>query len=233
MICANECLNTPFFGNEGAHLTMSPQKSTAFGRFPPYISSSGDAPASASSSWKEPAPSGTSSTTSSSTMSTSLAQRPAMEMYKGHKVVAMPSSSFNGMSVRDVVSSRTNFNPDRQRSLSAGRATTRSRDIVQEVYDRMGVSRPATTDPFDDTNGDKDASFDSPRGRSSAPNNVREAMLVQRNRQQTSFPNGTRQQRLCPVLGDPVLSREVVLWKDDGLRHHPQPMISPSLLPSK
>lgn len=65
------------------------------------------------------------------------------ELYKGHKVVAMPSSGGDGepLSVRDVVNTRTAFDPNRPRSKSAGRATTRSRDIVQEVYDRMGVSR--------------------------------------------------------------------------------------------
>ena len=55
----------------------------------------------------------------------------------------MPSSGGDGepLSVRDVVNTRTAFDPNRPRSKSAGRATTRSRDIVQEVYDRMGVSR--------------------------------------------------------------------------------------------
>ena len=54
-------------------------------------------------------------------------------LYNGHKVVAMPS--LGGMSVQKVVTSR-----NETRSRSAGR-TPRSRDIVQEVYDRMGVSR--------------------------------------------------------------------------------------------
>lgn len=77
------------------------------------------------------------------------------DMYKGHKVVVMPA--------RDVVSSHNTFNGDRPRSLSAGRAQTRSRDIVQEVYDRMGVSRDASADAFSPT-----------RGRSTAPQPGRE-----------------------------------------------------------
>ena len=67
------------------------------------------------------------------------------DMYKGHKVVVMPSSTLN---VRDVVSSRNTLNGERPRSLSAGRAQLRSRDIVQEVYDRMGVSRDAPAEAF-------------------------------------------------------------------------------------
>ena len=78
------------------------------------------------------------------------------DLYSGHKVVAMPS--LGGKSVREVVSSReppiTNTRraatPSQQRSRSAGRTPqSKSRDIVQDVYDRMGVSR-------DDLGGDKD-----------------------------------------------------------------------------
>ena len=70
--------------------------------------------------------------------------------YEGHKVVAMPS--LGRKSVREVVSSREppspsvvrrSTTPGQQRSRSAGRAPQgkSSRDIVQDVYDRMGVSR--------------------------------------------------------------------------------------------
>jgi hypothetical protein len=63
----------------------------------------------------------------------------------GHKVVAMPST----LNVQEVVSSRNGtFNANRPRSLSAGRAATRPRDIVQEVYDRIGVSRDAPAEAF-------------------------------------------------------------------------------------
>lgn len=88
----------------------------------------------------------------------------------GHKVVAMPTSSLS-MSVRDAVSSRSTFNPDRPRSLSAGRATTRSRDIVQEVYDRMGVSRGG---PIEDTQANENTYSPERRGCSSAPQRRRE-----------------------------------------------------------
>lgn len=75
------------------------------------------------------------------------------DMYKGHKVVAMPASGSSDsapLSIRDIVTSPRAFDPNRPRSLSAGRATTRSRDIVQEVYDRMGVNRGGT-EPFDES----------------------------------------------------------------------------------
>lgn len=67
------------------------------------------------------------------------------DWYHGHKVVAMPSSAFGGMSIREVVSSRnendqTHGNRPR-RSNSLGRQPVRpGRDIIQDVYDRMGVS---------------------------------------------------------------------------------------------
>lgn len=80
------------------------------------------------------------------------------DLYNGHKVVAMPS--LGGKSVREVVSSREppaptvvrrSVTPGQQRSRSAGRAPQgkSSRDIVQDVYDRMGVSR-------EDLGGDAD-----------------------------------------------------------------------------
>ena len=90
-------------------------------------------------------------------------------MYKGHKVVAMPSG--NALSVRDMVSSRSAFDPNRPRSLSAGRATTMSRDIVQEVYDRMGV--PRSSEPFDEAPQNLSIEKDS-RGRFSAPQRRRD-----------------------------------------------------------
>lgn len=95
------------------------------------------------------------------------------DMYKGHKVVAMPSSGSGGeaLSVRDMVSSRSTFDPNRPRSLSAGRATTRSRDIVQEVYDRMGVNRGS--EPQYDEAPQNDKGSDS-RGRSATPGRGRE-----------------------------------------------------------
>jgi hypothetical protein len=69
------------------------------------------------------------------------------ELYHGHKVVAMPSSAFGGMSVGAVVSSentdhRASTPRRRSRSRSIGRkgSVSRSRDIVQDVYDRMGVN---------------------------------------------------------------------------------------------
>ena len=63
-------------------------------------------------------------------------------MLKGHEVVVMPNSALEGMCVRDLVSSRDDDQPQRKprRSLSLGRTVSRSRDIVQDVYDRMGVS---------------------------------------------------------------------------------------------
>lgn len=80
------------------------------------------------------------------------------DLFNGHKVVAMPS--LGGKSVREVVSSREppaptvvrrSVTPGQQRSRSAGRAPQgkTSRDIVQDVYDRMGVSR-------EDLGGDAD-----------------------------------------------------------------------------
>jgi hypothetical protein len=76
------------------------------------------------------------------TMATTLTND---QLYHGHKVVAMPSSACGGMSVRNVVSSK---NTDylatsprcRSRSRSSRGSVSRSRDIVQDVYDRMGVN---------------------------------------------------------------------------------------------
>ena len=78
------------------------------------------------------------------------------DWYHGHKVVAMPSSAFGGRSIREVVSSRNNEHHHhhhhlslqhdhrpRQRSSSLGRKPMiggERRDLVQDVYDRMGVS---------------------------------------------------------------------------------------------
>lgn len=66
------------------------------------------------------------------------------DWYDGHKVVAMPSSAFGGMSIREVVSSRNESEQSSnrpRRSSSLGRQPARpGRDIIQDVYDRMGVS---------------------------------------------------------------------------------------------
>lgn len=70
------------------------------------------------------------------------------DWYHGHKVVAMPSSAFGGKSIREVVSSR-NENDQQQpqqrprRTNSLGRqpmVRPGGRNLVQDVYDRMGVS---------------------------------------------------------------------------------------------
>lgn len=57
----------------------------------------------------------------------------------------MPSSAFGGMSIREVVSSRNENDQSHgnrpRRSNSLGRQPVRpGRDIIQDVYDRMGVS---------------------------------------------------------------------------------------------
>lgn len=66
------------------------------------------------------------------------------DWYHGHKVVAMPSSAFGGKTIREVVSSRNEHEQhDRpRRSSSLGRPSSggERRDLVQDVYDRMGVS---------------------------------------------------------------------------------------------
>ena len=64
------------------------------------------------------------------------------DLLKDHEVVVMPNSALGGMSVRDLLSSQDDDQPQHQprRSRSAGRTVSRSRDIVQDVYDRMGVS---------------------------------------------------------------------------------------------
>jgi len=106
---------------------------------------------------------------------------PGADMYKGHKVVAMPSSTGEAapapaptvLSVRDVVTNRGAFDPNRPRSLSAGRATTRSRDIVQEVYDRMGVNRGG--EAFDEAPHNNNEKGSDPRGgRAATPGRGRE-----------------------------------------------------------
>jgi hypothetical protein len=63
------------------------------------------------------------------------------DLVKGHQIVVMPNSALGGMTVRDLVSSRDGDQPQHKprRSRSAGRTVSRSRDIVQDVYDRMGV----------------------------------------------------------------------------------------------
>lgn len=70
------------------------------------------------------------------------------DWYHGHKVVTMPSSAFGGKCVREVVTSKNetssnNKNKDlrHHRSNSLGRAPVRpGQDIIQDVYDRIGVS---------------------------------------------------------------------------------------------
>jgi hypothetical protein len=80
------------------------------------------------------------------------------DLFSGHKVVAMPSPG--GNSVREIVSSREPASGgnrrtgtptgSRPRSRSAGRAPqSTARDIVQEAYDRMGVSREDLTGDAD------------------------------------------------------------------------------------
>jgi hypothetical protein len=70
------------------------------------------------------------------------------DVYNGHRVVAMPH--LGGKSVREVVSSREpppvsasrRTATPTQRSSSVGRASSsKARDLIQDVYDRMGVSR--------------------------------------------------------------------------------------------
>jgi len=53
------------------------------------------------------------------------------ERIRGHKVVALPTRRGR---VRDMASGRP-----RTRSLSAGRSRIRPQDLVQDIYDRMGV----------------------------------------------------------------------------------------------
>ena len=55
------------------------------------------------------------------------------ERIRGHKVVALPSRRGR---VRDLAAGR----PRHTRSLSAGRSRIRPQDLVQDIYDRMGVS---------------------------------------------------------------------------------------------
>jgi hypothetical protein len=104
------------------------------------------------------------------------------DLYEGHKVVAMPNSAFGGKTVRDVVSSvnidYTNSSPTRRRSRSIGRSpASRSRDIVQDVYNRIGVNyirgRPSIESLLDDSNivvlppsGNKERARHTSRGRS-------------------------------------------------------------------
>lgn len=109
--------------------------------------------------------------TKKETMATALSHDNCLQdekddLYSGHKVVAMPSSAFGGMSVRDVVSSQNKDYRDstpgryrpRSRSRSIGSRTgSRSRDIVQDVYDRMGVNytrgRPSIENLLEDNKG--------------------------------------------------------------------------------
>jgi hypothetical protein len=67
-----------------------------------------------------------------------LALSPELEeLYRGHKVVALPSRG--RLTVREHVSTFRGSNA-RPRSLSAGRSRIRPHDLVQDIYDRMGVS---------------------------------------------------------------------------------------------
>ncbi len=65
-------------------------------------------------------------------------------IYHGHKVVAMPSSPFDGLSYLekkgDDGSISSYHSRYRSRSNGRGASISRSRDIVQDVYDRMGVN---------------------------------------------------------------------------------------------
>jgi len=62
------------------------------------------------------------------------------ERYRNHKVVTLPSSRGRS-SVRDIAAATNNIQPQRPRSLSAGRSRHRqNNDLVQNIYDRMGVN---------------------------------------------------------------------------------------------
>lgn len=66
------------------------------------------------------------------------------EQYRNHKVVAIPNKSRGRSSVREVATANNNSpfqkTPQRPRSLSAGRSRNRPTDLVQDLYDRMGVN---------------------------------------------------------------------------------------------
>jgi hypothetical protein len=63
------------------------------------------------------------------------------EVYQAHKVVAFPSRG--RVSVREAVSAQNVKAPPTQkprpRSLSTGRTKTRPQDLIQDIYDRMGL----------------------------------------------------------------------------------------------
>ena len=85
----------------------------------------------------------------------------ARDLYTSHKVVAMPSSTLRGLSVRELAESKNRTTPattdnntnndhtndlTKQRPRSRSLGKLKSRNVVQEVYDRMGVSREDLTD---------------------------------------------------------------------------------------
>ena len=86
-------------------------------------------------------------------------------LYAGHKVIAFPEG---GSEQRGRMMSReSSSSKPRTRSLSAGRSRIRPNDLVQDVYDRLGVSRStAAADlnfglPVDDNTGvENTADFD-------------------------------------------------------------------------
>jgi hypothetical protein len=71
-----------------------------------------------------------------------LAEMPESDAaYRNHKVVAFPNSR-GRVSVREAVSAQNVKAPTpkpRPRSLSAGRTKTRPQDLIQDIYDRMGL----------------------------------------------------------------------------------------------
>lgn len=103
----------------------------------------------------------------------SKSQQPAddKDVSRRHEVVVAPSSL--GMSVRDVVSSRNTLPDGRPRSRSAGRAPMRSsRDMVQDIYSRMGVDY-TTSGPTSRTGSSGDAVSSERSSRSHAPQRAR------------------------------------------------------------
>jgi hypothetical protein len=119
---------------------------------------------------------------------------------KGHEVVVMPTSAFGGMnSVRDLVSSR-NGGDDQphyrkpRRSRSAGRTVSRSRDIVQDVYDRMGVSFPRGALLIDEKSNNETVASGI-EARTAAPARGREASTGRHDRGRSDQVDPEREQR--------------------------------------
>lgn len=130
------------------------------------------------------------------------------EAYRAHKVVAFPSRG--RVSVREAVSAqnvKATIPTPRPRSLSIGRTRTRPQDLIQDIYDRMGLQGKR-----DDPSGTVACNNTVYAARNSPINNGKDDYGVYSDRSPAPEPVRGRVERAPteePSLNDPRRSRSL------------------------